>query len=123
MVSLGFGESIVLYRKEKNWAGEPISGVSLTVTTGQSTDLHRYKNKSSRIETGRSKSRSVQVLVQSQRETLASPGDLLVWGQGDFPEQLDSPSQPKREGWAYSVIQQVTDRRKAALPHWELEGI
>lgn len=122
MVSLGFGESIVLYRKANNWVGERIPGVSLTVTNSRSTDLRRDQSRSSRIETGVANTRSVRVLVQNNREELACPGDVIVWGQGKFPEQLDSPSQPKREGWSYSVIQSVTDRRNAPLPHWEFSG-
>lgn len=122
MVDLGFGENIVVYRKEKGWAGERISGVSLTVSDSRSATLRRDRTKSSRIDTGVVSTRSVHVLLKGEEERTIRPGDVIVWGQGDFPEVLSSPSQPKQEGWSSTVVQSVTDRRSGPLPHWELDG-
>lgn len=79
----------------------------------------RDKTKTHRVEQGAQLQKWAVVKIPAElldKNTEIRPGDMLLPGKGIA--QLASPSQPKKEGWSYFVVEEVQDRRReAVLPH------
>jgi len=116
---------VTLYRKAEDWKALYLEGVSLTY--GQSRMLRdsRDKTRRHRADTGVQTEKVAEVKIPKEvldKNTSLDVGDILLLGKG--PKQLSSPSQPRKEGWEYFVVQQVEDRLgDAVLPHLRLKCV
>ena len=120
---VGMEKCLSLYRKRTGWQGEYLQGVSVTYGQKRNLTAARDKTRNHRVEQGvqLEKWADVKIPLESMnKHTNVEVGDILLPGRG--PKELAQPSQPKKEGWPYFVVQQVEDRREdAVLPHLRLK--
>lgn len=122
---VGFADTVWLYHRNAAWQGEKKEKVSLFVSKGEEATLRRNQSRSSRVELGLERQNRVCIRVRKngEQETAALPGDIVCWGEADFPEKLEQPSEPQQKGWNYCVLRQVNDYSRGPLPYWEWQGV
>lgn len=121
---VGMERQVTLYRKADGWAGVELAGVSVSYAQIRKSTDSRDKAGRHRIDQGvlRKKAAKIRIPAGSIPEGLTvEVGDVILLGQG--PQALNSPSQPRSQGWPYVIVEQVEDRRWVPfLPHIAVTG-
>lgn len=112
-------KSVTLYRKGLDWQGEYLQGLSITEGQSRKLTAARDKTRSHRVEQGVEISKWAKLIIPEEslnKDTSIQLGDIILPGSG--PKKLSAPSQPRKEGWKYFVVQEVENRcSDSVLPH------